>query len=100
LADWKQLAGGAHIVRTVFGPNAVLLPRDLPTAKELSQGDFHLKSVAVAETWSDTGTPIGAILAARAVSPTKATPTPKVKSPSGRKPSPVNKTPSRPSSGI
>jgi hypothetical protein len=80
LAEWKQIAGAGHILRPLDGPNAVLLPRDLPAAKELAQGDFILKSVAEASTWADMGTPIGAILAAKSPVPTVARPLPKSKS--------------------
>jgi eukaryotic-like serine/threonine-protein kinase len=95
LAEWKQIAGAGHIVRPLAGPNAVLLPRDLPAAKELGQGDFTLKSVAEAKTWSDTGTPIGAILAARSPVPTAASPPPKSKSSTARKASSGSKAPSK-----
>lgn len=85
LAEWKEIAGAGHIGRPLAGPNAVLFPRDLPAARELVQGDFHLKNVAEAATWSDTGTPIGAILAARTAGPAVASPASKSKSSTGRK---------------
>jgi len=78
----------------------VLLPRDLPSAKELVQGDFRLKSVADADTWSDTGAPIGAELAARPATPTVVTPIPKAKSTAARKKAPATKSPSPTSPGI
>jgi eukaryotic-like serine/threonine-protein kinase len=100
LAEWKQAAGPAHIVRPAGGSNAVLLQRDLPSAKELVQGDFRLKTVAEAFSWSDIGTPIGAVLDARMATPTVATPGPKAKSTSGRKTTPTVKSPPPTSSGI
>jgi hypothetical protein len=82
MGEWKQIAGAGHIVRPSDGPSAVLLPKDLPAAKDLSQGDFRLKSVAEAATWSDTGTTIGAVLAAKVVLPG---PAPRLKTSTGRK---------------
>ncbi len=82
MGEWRQIAGAGHIVRALDGPNAVLLPKDLPAAKDLVQADFRLKSVAEAATWSDTGTSIGAVLAAKAA---VAGPFPKSKSSSSRK---------------
>jgi hypothetical protein len=63
VTGWSRVTGRAHIVRSVGSANAVVLPRDLPPAKDLSQSDFRLKSEAEAATWTDTGTPIGALLA-------------------------------------
>ncbi len=96
LADWKQIAGAEHVVRSLAGPNAVLLHRDLPAAKELAQGDFTLKSVAEAATWSDMGTAIGAILAAKSPVPAAAGLPPKSKSSAARKAGSGAKAPSKP----
>ncbi len=100
LAEWKQIAGRAHIVRSVANANAVLLPRDLPPAKELVQSDFRLKTVAEAATWSDTGTPIGAILAAQPASPPVLTPAAKAKPAGGRKAAPAKRILPAPTSGF
>jgi hypothetical protein len=82
MGEWRQIAGAGHIVRPLDGPSAVLLQKDLPAAKDLTQGDFHLKSVAEAITWSDMGAPIGAVLATRTAA---ASPVPKSKSSTTRK---------------
>ena len=99
LAEWKQVAGRAHIVRSVGNANAVLLPRNLPPAKDLAQGDFRLKTEAEAATWSDVGTPIGAVLAAQPAAPPVSTPAPKSKPTGGRKAAPAKTVPS-PTSGF
>ena len=101
LAEWKQTAGPGHITRSLAGPNAVLFWRDLPVAKELVQGDFRLKSVAEAATWSDTGSTIGSVLAMKTAVPAPASSIPKSKSLTGHKAGSGAKTPEKSqSSGI
>jgi eukaryotic-like serine/threonine-protein kinase len=101
LKAWKEVAGPEHIVRSADGPNAVLLPRDLPLAKDLTPNDFHLKAEAEAASWSDMGKPIGATLAAHPVSALPAAPAAKAKPTSSRKTSPAKKAlPMTPPSGI
>jgi eukaryotic-like serine/threonine-protein kinase len=95
LAEWKQTAGAGHITRPLAGPNAVLLPRDLPVAKELVSGDFVLKGVAEAATWSDTGSPIGAILTMKSAVSAPASSIPKSKSPTGHKAGSGSKAPEK-----
>jgi hypothetical protein len=85
LTAWRQVAGRAHIVRSVANANAVVLPRDLPPAKELVPSDFRLKNEAEAATWSDTGTPIGAILALQPATAPVLTPASKTKDAGSRK---------------
>ena len=46
LAGWKHITGPEHILRPAAGPNAALLLRDLPPAKDSAPGDFRLKSEA------------------------------------------------------
>jgi hypothetical protein len=99
VTGWSRVAGHAHIVRSVGNANAVVLPRDLPPAKELVQSDFRLKTEAEAATWSDTGAPIGAILAAQPTTSSTLTPVPKAKDASGRK-SPAAKKPTPKASGF
>jgi eukaryotic-like serine/threonine-protein kinase len=77
LGGWRDLAGPAHIIRTVGQPGAVLLPGDMPTANEVSPADFRLKEESVAATWSDTGKPVGVDLEAQPVHHTKRASTPK-----------------------
>jgi serine/threonine protein kinase len=77
LGGWRDLAGPAHIIRTVGQPGAVLLPGDMPTANEVSPADFRLKEESVAATWSDTGKPVGVDLEAQPVHHTKRALTPK-----------------------
>jgi eukaryotic-like serine/threonine-protein kinase len=77
LGGWRDLAGPAHIVRTVGQPGAVLLPGDMPTANEVSPADFRLKEESVAATWSDTGKPVGVDLDAQPIRHTKRASTPK-----------------------
>jgi hypothetical protein len=87
-------------MRSVANANAVLLPRDLPLAKELNQSDFRLKNEAEAATWSDTGTPIGAIPAAQPVPAPVSSPASKVKTPAGHKSAPPKKAVPTPQSGF
>ena len=62
LQSWQQVAGPAHIVRSIAGAGAVLLPGDVSTVKEADAADFRLKPEAQAATWSDTGKAVGAEL--------------------------------------
>ncbi len=77
LGGWRELAGPAHIIRSVGHPGAVLLPGDISTANEVSPADFRLKAESVAATWSDTGKPVGVDLDAQPVHHTKRVSTPK-----------------------
>jgi hypothetical protein len=65
LAGWQRIAGPAHIVRSIGGTGAVLLPGDVSTIKEVEPEEFRLKSEALAATWSDTGKAVGAELEAQ-----------------------------------
>jgi serine/threonine protein kinase len=91
LTGWSRVAGRAHIVRSIGNPNAVVLPHDLPPAKDLVPGDFRLKTEAEAATWSDTGKPIGAILAAQPGTASALTPPAKAKESGSHKTSPTKK---------
>jgi hypothetical protein len=101
LAGWKHITGPEHVLRPAAGPNAALLLRDLPPAKDLVPGDFRLKSEAEAATWSDMGKPIGAMLAAHLVSAPVSTPAAKAKPTGSRKTTPAKKAlPAPPQSGF
>jgi hypothetical protein len=79
LEGWRQIAGPAHIVRSIGGTGAVLLPADVSTVKEVDPADFRLKPEAQAATWSDTGQAVGAELNLNVQStrPVKRAPAPK-----------------------
>jgi hypothetical protein len=96
LESWRQIAGPAHIVRSIAQSGAVLLPGDVLTVKDVSPADFRLKAEAQAATWSDTGKAVGAEIDAQPVRRPKRTPEPKSVAPKSKKPvAPVS-----PSSGI
>ncbi len=87
LGGWRDLAGPAHIIRSVGQPGAVLLPGDMSTANEVSPADFRLKEESVGATWSDTGKPVGVDLDAQPVHHTKRASTSKPATPKpGAKP--------------
>jgi serine/threonine protein kinase len=97
LEGWRQIAGPAHIVRSIGGAGAVLLPGDVSTVKEVDVADFRLKAEAQAATWSDAGKAVGAdltVLNAPPTRPAKRTAAPKSAAP--KKPA----APAAPNSGI
>jgi eukaryotic-like serine/threonine-protein kinase len=101
LAGWKHITGPERILRPAAGPNAALLLRDLPPAKDLAAGDFRLKPEAEAATWSDMGKPIGAMLAAHPASAPLSTPAVKAKPTGSHKTTPAKKAaPKPPQSGF
>ena len=77
LEGWQHMTGPAHIVRSIGGTGAVLLPGDVSTIKEVEPDEFRLKPEALAATWSDTGKAVGAELDAQPTHRTKGRPTPK-----------------------
>jgi eukaryotic-like serine/threonine-protein kinase len=87
LESWRQIAGPAHIVRSIGGLGAVLLPGDVSTVKEVDVADFRLKPEAQAATWSDAGKAVGADLSMLNVPPTR---------PTKRTPAPKSVTPKKP----
>jgi hypothetical protein len=88
LEGWQHTAGPVHIVRSIGGTGAVLLPSDVSTVKEAEPADFRLKSEALAATWSDTGKAVGAELE------TSSQPARRSKrTPASPKPTPAKKSP-------
>jgi serine/threonine protein kinase len=77
LENWRQVAGPAHIVRSIGGTGAVLLPSDVSTIKEVDAANFRLKPEAQAATWSDMGKAVGAELTVQPIRPVKRAPVPK-----------------------
>ena len=72
LEGWQKIAGPTHIVRSIAGTGAVLLPGDVSgVMKEINPADFRLKPEALAATWSDTGKALGAELEVQAARRTK-----------------------------
>jgi hypothetical protein len=61
--NWQQVAGPAHILRSIGQTGAVLLTGDLPAIKDVAPADFQLKTEAPAARWSDAGKAVGANLA-------------------------------------
>jgi eukaryotic-like serine/threonine-protein kinase len=61
--NWQQVAGPAHILRSIGQTGAVLLAGDLPAIKDVAPADFQLKTEAPAARWSDAGKAVGANLA-------------------------------------
>jgi hypothetical protein len=81
LEGWQHMTGPAHIVRSIGGTGAVLLPGDVSTIKEVEPDEFRLKPEALAATWSDTGKAVGAELDAQPTRRAKGRPTPKPAAP-------------------
>ncbi|HEV8071940.1 MAG TPA: hypothetical protein VGP76_29770 [Planctomycetaceae bacterium] len=77
LEGWQHITGPAHIVRSIGGTGAVLLPGDVSTIKEVEPEEFRLKPEALAATWSDTGKAVGAELDAQPTRRAKGRPAPK-----------------------
>jgi eukaryotic-like serine/threonine-protein kinase len=97
LEGWRQMAGPGHIVRSIGGSGAVLLPGDISAVKDVSPNDFRLKAEAQAATWSDTGKTLGAELEPQPVV-RKPKRTPTTKAPASKSAAPKKSAP--PSSGL